>query len=257
LLLPDELSVLDRSFLGLNRNDLESFISDLRQVNLNVKNRFSKKKIYGDTDLIQSFIALLNDHKALRKIKPEIFEQVLTDSLRIVNDEIQIKPNYPVDDDGNPISHAAGGQPDIECYYSKYNAICEVTLDSSNFQWVRESQPVMRHLREFSTKNASLPNYCIFVAPKIHEDTVYHFWTAIKYGYNGNTQKIVPLNTKQFAVILEALLILLSKSKRYSHADIKLLYDLILDESSQVSGHIEWLGKIDSVISIWKEKIIS
>jgi hypothetical protein len=98
---------------------------------------------------IKEIINILRDYKKLRKYEPEHFEKLITEALKIINDEITIKPNYPVDDNGDPISHSPRNKPDIECYYPTFKVICEVTLNISNFQWIQEGQPVMRHLRDF------------------------------------------------------------------------------------------------------------
>jgi len=48
---------------------------------------------------------------------------LITEALKIINDKITIKANYPVDDDGEPVFHAPGNKPDIECYYEAFKAI--------------------------------------------------------------------------------------------------------------------------------------
>jgi len=254
-ILKEEKLVLSTDYTKLNKVEIDNYILRLRQINLDIKDRKAKTEIVNNENKIFEIITLLKDTKAIRKISPEKFEQLLSDSLKIINDEIKIKPNYPVDDDGEPISHAAGNQADIECFYKTYNAICEVTLDTSNFQWVRESQPVMRHLREFENKFSNLHSYCLFVAPKVHDDTLYHFWTSIKHGYNGSPQRIVPMTTEQFAILLETLLLLLKKGKRYNHTDVEKLYEEIIDLTNSIKGHFDWLSAIDKVLTNWKNKI--
>jgi hypothetical protein len=254
-ILKSEKVLLQINFSEFNKAEIDNYILQLRQINLDIKDRKAKTVIVNNEKRIVEIIELLKDTKAVRKISPEKFEQLLSDCLKIINDEIKIKPNYPVDDDGEPISHAAGSQPDIECFYKTYNAICEVTLDSSNFQWVRESQPVMRHLREFENKYSNLHSYCLFIAPKVHEDTLYHFWTSIKHGYNGTSQRIVPMTTEQFAILLETLLLLLKKGQRYNHTDIEKLYLEIIGLTNNLKGHSDWLFAIDGVLGNWKNQI--
>lgn len=249
--------ILSIDYNKFNKAEIDEYIVKLRQINLDIKDRKAKTVIVNNEKRIVEIINLLKDTKSIRKISPEKFEQILSDSLKIINDEIKIKPNYPVDDDGEPISHAAGSQADIECFYKSYNAICEVTLDTSNFQWVRESQPVMRHLREFENKFSKLHCYCLFVAPKVHEDTLYHFWTSIKHGYNGSPQKIVPMTTEQFAVLLETLLVLLKRGKRYNHNDIEKLYSRIIELTNSIKGHSDWLFAIDEVLYGWQKQIVA
>ena len=78
-------------------------------------------------------------------------------------------------------------------------------------QWFNEGQPVMRHLRDFEIENNDKPAYCLFIAPEIHRDTINTFWQSIKYEYEGEKQKIVPLTIKQFIRLLEILGSLLDK----------------------------------------------
>ncbi|MDI6756702.1 MAG: AlwI family type II restriction endonuclease [Endomicrobiia bacterium] len=253
----EEQNILKTDFSKSTKIQLDDFISSVRTINLKLRERQTKISLLGDVDKIQNIIGHLKNYKTIKKFAPEQFEKIITEALKIINDEIKIKPNYPVDDNGEPISHASGGQPDIECYYKSYNAICEVTLDVSNFQWVRESQPVMRHLRDFETKYAGATNYCLFVAPKIHVDTLYHFWTSIKYGYNGSPQQIIPLTTDQLAILLETLLTLIRQGKKFAHTEIENLYKKIVLKTGVVNGHSEWFAAIPEVIEGWKSKILA
>jgi hypothetical protein len=251
-----EQNILEVDFSKFSREKLEGFISDLRDLNLQLKERQTKISLLNDINKIQSIIDDLKNLKIIKKFTPEQFEKIITEALKIINDEIKIKPNYPVDDNGEPINHAPGSQADIECYYKTYNAICEVTLDTSNFQWVRETQPVMRHLRDFETKFSGSKCYCLFISPKIHIDTLYHFWISIRHGYNGSIQQIIPFTTEQFAILLEAILERIKKGKRISHIEVEELYKEIILKANEVSGHSEWLAVISKVIDEWKLKVI-
>jgi hypothetical protein len=62
----------------------------------------------------------------------------------------------------------------------------------------------MRHLRDFET-TFNKDSYCLFIAPKIHIDTLNTFWFSVKYEYQGRKQKIVPISINQFVEILEVL----------------------------------------------------
>ena len=256
LLSKSERDFLDVDFSKFPKEKLESFISQIRGINIELKERQTKISLINDLDKIQNTIDNLKNYKTIRKFAPEQFEKLIAEALKIIDDEIKIKPNYPVDDNGEPVSHASGSQADIECYYKSYNAICEVTLDTSNFQWIRESQPVMRHLRDFETKYANTTNFCLFISPKIHVDTIYHFWISIKHGYNGSPQQIIPLTTQQFAILLETLLKLIQKGKRFSHKDMEELYREIILKTNNVKGHSEWFSIIPQIIEEWKLKVL-
>lgn len=185
----NEKDLLLKDTLWMNKNELENYITHLRNLNLVLKDRIKKIKLMNDINKINDIIQLLRDLKKLRKYEPEQFEKLITEALKIINDEISIKPNFPVDDDGEPISHSPGNQPDIECIYSSFKAICEVTLNTSKLQWVMEGQPIMRHLRNFEDKHQGNEIFCLFIAPRIHMDTYSQFWISVKYEYDGKPQK--------------------------------------------------------------------
>jgi len=252
----DEQSILYTDVKSLNANQLQNHISLLRGINLKVKERIQKMELMGNLELIARIIGDLKDTKRLKKTyNPEQFEKLVAESLKIINDEIQIKPNYPVDDNGEPISHSPGNKPDIECYYKSFKAICEVTLNSSNKQWVEEGQPVMRHLRSFENQNENSDVFCIFIAPKIHRDTYSTFWTSVKYEYDGLPQKILPLTTWQFAVLLETLLDLLKKGKRFTHRELYDLYSTITGKTVELSGYSKWATSIQETVEEWCKRI--
>ncbi|WP_448529036.1 AlwI family type II restriction endonuclease [Raineya sp.] len=254
----EEKAILSISYESFSQSELENLLEKLRRTLTKFSTIIQKKKLINNVNEIQEIISLLQDSKKLRKIEAYQFEKLLADGLKIINDEIEIKPNYPVDDVGEPISHAVGNQADIECFYQNFNAICEVTLDTSLYQWVRETQPVMRHLRDFEKKYKDKNCYCLFIAPKIHQDTLYHFWTSIKYGYDGAKQKIIPLNTQQFAVILETLQkIVVNTGKRITHFEVEKLYQNIVEICQILEGHSNWQSQIENVVIEWKNQILS
>ena len=236
---------------------LENYVSELRRFNLELKDRMKKVQIMGDLQKIEEMISTLRDIKRLKKYEPEQFEKLITEALKIINDEILIKPNYPVDDDGEPINHSPGNKPDVECYYQIFKAICEVTLNTTKLQWVQEGQPVMRHLRDFEVQHHDEEVFCIFVAPQIHNDTYSQFWISVKYEYNGLSQRIVPMTTEQFAVLLRTLLELVKQGKRFSHRELYDLYSQIVNKTEQLNSFSEWAVYIPEMVKEWQRRMIS
>jgi len=253
----EEKKVLETDISALDKTSLEKHISDLREINRKLQLYIKKKQLIGNIDKINEIIKILEDHKLLKEIEPEIFEKIITEALKIINDELLIKPNYPMDDEGEPLTHAPGNKPDIECYYETFKAICEVTLNTSNLQWVQEGQPVMRHLREFENQHKFEDKiFCIFVAPRIHKDTYSQFWISVRYEYDGKPQKIIPLTTKQFALLLRKLLKYIKNGKKFTHHELYKLYDLLIKEIKTISSFSEWMEKINNVLELWVEEKI-
>jgi hypothetical protein len=125
----------------------------------------------------------------------------------------------------------------------------------SRDQWYNEGQPVMRHLRDFEDKNPEKDSYCIFIAPKVHRDTLNTFWTSIKYEYEGKSQKIIPITISDFTKIMEILLRIKESGKSFSHHSLKSLYDRILENVQITSNSEDWLATIPNIINSWEEEI--
>ncbi len=250
-----EREVLQVDVETMSKDQLDSYISQLRGFNLGLKERLKRIKLMSDLNKVEEIIVILRDTKKLKKYEPEQFERLITEALKIINDEILIKPNYPMDDDGEPISHSPGNKPDIECHYPTFKAICEVTLNTSKLQWVQEGQPVMRHLRNFESQYQDDEVFCIFIAPQIHNDTYSQFWISVKYEYNGMPQKIVPMTTEQFAVLLKSLLRLLRQGKRFSHKELYELYSTIVNESKRLESFSDWAIFIGKTVEDWQERM--
>jgi len=252
----DKQEILLADIQTMSKNQLEDYISRLREFNLELKERLKKIKLMKDINRIEEIILALRDSKKLKKYEPEQFEKLITEALKIINDEILIKPNYPMDDDGEPINHSPGNKPDIECYYQTFKAICEVTLNTTKLQWVHEGQPVMRHLRDFEIQHQGDDVFCIFIAPQIHNDTYSQFWISVRYEYDGRPQKIVPMTTKQFAIILETLLNLRKQGRKFSHKELYGLYSMIINRSKTLSSFSEWVVSIDKTIKEWQQRML-
>jgi hypothetical protein len=85
-------------------------------------------------------------------------------------DNIDVTPNYVIDDEGLPINTALGGKADIVCYDKVCQSLVEVTLMCGRQDQVNnEIVPIRRHLLE-EKKNID-NTFSVFIAPVIHEDT--------------------------------------------------------------------------------------
>ncbi|NFL44029.1 AlwI family type II restriction endonuclease, partial [Clostridium botulinum] len=177
-------------------------------------------------------------------------------ALNIINDSRLIKPNAPVGDDNEPTYTAPNGVPDIECYYESFGAICEVTMLTSRDQWYNEGQPVMRHLRAFENSNSCVQNYCLFIAPSLHQDTINTFYTSVKYEYEGKKQKIIPITITQLICILETVKLLKLNGKELKHTDVMDFYNLCIT-LNDVANSTVWCEHISNILSEWTAKIIS
>ncbi|OGG87934.1 hypothetical protein A2592_01745 [Candidatus Kaiserbacteria bacterium RIFOXYD1_FULL_42_15] len=236
-----------------DNDNLKKFINDLRNYRRELQDHENHRKSQ-NTEQIKEYIENLeNIFKA--DDRPVLLEKLSTLGLNALNDAIKIQPNYPVGDDNEPTFTAPANTPDIECFYQSFNAICEVTMLTGRDQWYNEGQPVMRHLRDFENKHNDKTTYCLFIAPQMHRDTINTFWTAIKYEYEGNKQRIIPLSINNFVSLLKVLVQIKSKNKFLKHSEIARLYDEIINSSNSFSDSDGWLRNIPTAISSWQKSL--
>jgi len=264
--LAEELTALETE-LNLTPTDFNILkVTDVKELKINIQMLRDKRKQYldiimhnelQDVSKIEECIYSLEHIRELAN-KPSIeLEKWTTMALNALNDALSINPNYPVGDDNEPLFTAPAGKADIECFYSNFNSICEVTMLVGRDQWYNEGQPVMRHLREFEDEHNNNFSYCLFVAPKLHQDTVNTFWTSTKYEYEGKKQRIIPLTITQLIELLKILIELKQHNKTLIHTDMQRLYDNIIEFTNTVSSSRDWIVNIPSIINDWKVELVS
>ncbi|MBT8636920.1 AlwI family type II restriction endonuclease [Polynucleobacter paneuropaeus] len=228
---------------------LKNQIVDLRAIRNEITSLEIKDK-YKDDDYVSKLIHSLRNIRELER-PPVALEEITTNMLRIINDAIAINTNAPLGDDNRITFSAPGGVADIECFYKKYAAIYEVTLLTSRGQWYNEGQPVMRHLRDFEDKHADKFRdfYCIFISPRLHEDTLNTFWTSNKYEYRGRPQKIIPLNIDQFIKIFEFTVKQRKANVQNTSTTLQKLFDSISKSVSALSSSDLWKNAIDNQVN--------
>lgn len=237
----------------MSEDELTQYIEELRLVRKNLQekaNHVKSQPIEAIGEYIKSLEKIYEfEDRALK------LEYLSTLGLHSLNDAIEIKPNYPVGDDNKPTSTAPGGVADIECFYSDFNMICEVTMLKSRDQWYNEGQPVMRHLRDFENRHSNA--YCLFIAPTIHTDTAETFWISNIHGYKGVKQKIAPITIKQFVFLLKSLKKLRENGGLFNHNKLEILIISIIDSAKFSSDSDEWIDKIDNIIVNWSETLLA
>jgi len=241
-----------------NISELNTAINELREYRSYLKNLLIKQE-YEETTKIEEAITALDDilSRRIRNIKPSIaLEKWVNIALNIINDAILIKPNAPLGDDSEPTFTAPQGVPDIECYYNDFGAICEVTMLTGRDQWYNEGQPVMRHLRNFENNSTQNENYCLFIAPKLHVDTLNTFWIAVKYEYEGKSQKIIPITISGLIKLLDIIKNLKLKRKVFTHEILKYFYERCVNITN-IGASNRWTNHINNIIDEWGNELLN
>lgn len=251
----DYESIVNTNLNALNLRELRKFIEKLRHFRFAINQLGRDSALRKNINTLKNILSVFKDKKKFRDLEPVEFEFMISQCLKIINDEIEIRPNCILDDDGNPIGFAPGNKADIEGYYGSFNSIFEATLDVSRHQVYRESVPVMRHLKDFERTNTDKPAFCVFIAPKVHSDTVNYFWYSVKYGFEGKKQGIVALDIAHFMEILEFFIDVIEKKKRFTHNNLKMLFELIISNAAGKESSTSWFTDVSKNIKDWQQSI--
>lgn len=249
-----EFSFKDSS--ALSGNNLKLYAEELRTY----RRKLQDLEIHYEAqsvENIEEYIDLLKNIYSSRQGRSIELERLATLALNALNDALEIKPNYPVGDDNEPTFTAPANMPDIECFYEKFNSVCEVTMLTDRSQWYNEGQPVMRHVRDFENKYSDKEVYCLFISPRLHQDTAETFWVSIKHGYKGANQKIIPLSIQQLIKLLEILLELKKQRRFFEHTELLNLYNEIINLTKIANNSDEWIEKVPDVIGAWGTTVLS
>ncbi|MCM1451930.1 MAG: AlwI family type II restriction endonuclease [Clostridium sp.] len=181
------------------KNLLDELIEKKKKASINHQiHEIKDKQLYGDIQ--RTFDMILNN---------DIYDGPLmlewnTWRAMTMLDGGNIEANLNFDDSGNPLSTAIGNKPDIVCNYNDYILTVEVTLMSGQRQYEMEGEPVSRHLGKIKRESGKTC-YCLFIAPKVNEACVAHFYALhrVNISYYGGKSVILPLPLSVFRKMLE------------------------------------------------------
>lgn len=240
--------VTKREILGLNIEELKDLKDDVIQKNKEkiLATQVQELKSYTVySEVIDTFNEIISSE--LYDI-PLMLEWNTWRAMTMLNGGT-ITGNFKVDDAGQPMSTAIGNVADITCDYGEFALTVEVTMQSGQRQYETEGEPVARHLSKYK-KLMNKECFCLFIAPKINEATIAHFYTLSKtnIGYYGGKSIILPLPLDSFMTMIE-------NSYVYSSVptpkQLKELFDYVIELSNTVDNEMEWYDMILQRANSW------
>lgn len=166
-------------------------------------------------------------------------------AINSITNNIKDTRGFPIDDDFLPTHHASGGKEDLIFEFKNFKLIVEVTYKTGSVQHKDEYEPVYRHTIKRMQEDASKPVYCLFVAPKIYNNTAKDFKD---YFFNNKNEKvfgnIIPMEIKQFTKIFNYLFVI---KESLTPDLLKEIFDEVL-MSRELFEPLEWLANINTII---------
>jgi hypothetical protein len=164
----------------------------------------------------------------------------------------KIKPNFVMNENLEPEGPAGGNGPDLEVSFPDFHIVPEVTMRTGVDQERYESMPVIRHIEDFVRKVAREETYGLFIAPRIHRDTIVKFFMAWKHGgYYGESVKIVPLAVAQFREVVRSY----STRQDFQPAELLRLFEQIGEALHEARSPQQWQQEIPVAIEKWRQQL--
>jgi hypothetical protein len=254
-----------------NRDRLESAVyniaklsmADIRKMSTtNLKNILkqltkNRKKALIDEQVsrlksLQDYIDIVDVYQEIKNStyydNPLMFEWNTWRAMTMLNGGI-INANFNFDDYGQPMSTASGNMADILCDYGSFLLTVEVTLQSGQRQFETEGESVTRHLAKIK-KLYSKEAYCFFIAPKINDSCIAHFYTLHRTNvtYYGGTSAVLPMELSLFEQMVEQS----TKSPfKPESQHIRRLCEYSIYIAQNSSSEVEWYEKIKQKMVNW------
>ncbi|HIC31880.1 MAG TPA: AlwI family type II restriction endonuclease [Flavobacteriaceae bacterium] len=192
--------------LGVDEFDKTASIEELKDVLERVEITVKSKNIEEKKRELKDYKELPDILEVFKQIKkkevpdaPLFLEWNVWRALVMLNYAKRVDGNFIMDIDGMPLNYAPGQKPDIESEFSDFGLITEVTMSGGHTQYKMESESVPRHFGK-AKESLNKEMYCLFIAPKISEGTLAHYFNLnrLKTRLYGGKTKIIPLSIDQF-----------------------------------------------------------
>jgi hypothetical protein len=256
LLLTDNRQYLENKFNKLSvkfnkKASIDSMKNLLEETEKKIISTIVKKtevslKNYKEFDDILNIFDKINKKEV--PDPPLFLEWNIWRSLVMMNYAKEVRGNFVFDLDGDPQSVAGGNMPDIFIEYDGFKVIVEVTMSSGNKQYEMEGEPVARHFGKTQSTSKE-PVYCLFIAPKISEGALAHFFNLNRFTtkfYGGKT-RIVPMNLSQFVAFVSV-----AKDKKFNNSKVLKSYlDSIIGQIPSAEDESVWFQQIHDSIPNW------
>lgn len=260
VLFSDDISLLKHDIVRISQIDETELagkgLSELKTIKDTLLAKNKKDKIEKTAIELKNYDGyedILNTFKNIKKrgyyLNPPLQFEWNTWRAMTMMDGGNIKANLIFDDNGEPMTTAAGNQADIVCDYDTYNLSVEVTLSSGQRQFESEGEPVARHYGKLK-ENTGKETYCIFIAPIINDATVAHFYSLNIHPtrYYGGKTKIIPIGLDLFVKMFEKAC---THRDEVNPQDIQSLLDNIIEDCTLADDEMDWGEKLNCRISSW------
>lgn len=183
--------------------------------------------------------------------KPLMYEWNTWRAMVLINDAVNVQGHFVTDPDGNPVTTAGGGKPDILVEYSTFWLTVEVTLSSGRRQFEMEGEPISRHLGDLQKERVEggddRPVFGIFVAETVLDTVIGHLITLARYNNQRarGSIRIIPMRRELFELFMESVL----QHPHFSHRVLRNFFEDAFSQNVLSMGELDWMNYIEAKIN--------
>ena len=186
--------------------------------------------------------------------RPAFLEWNTWRSMAMLDDGV-IKPNFRMDQKGQPFGTAPGRMPDLQCEYEAFLVAVEVTLATGATQHRMEGEPVERHIgllqQAARDRDDQRDVFGLFLAPSLADTTVAHFWGLHTMRrptreYRGHV-RVIPMTIAEFIVLLD-------RARMHLPMPAAALHRLLMNAAAaahSAADEVEWRSRIGDLVGGW------
>jgi hypothetical protein len=192
--------------------------------------------------------------------RPLFFEWNTWRALAMLDDG-DVRHNFTVDQTGQPLSPAPGRGGDIECTYRECHILVEVTLTAGQTQYMREGEPVNRHVGLLQARlvdaGDNRPVYGLFIAPTINPTVLAHFWQLHLHPrptaeFRGHV-RVIPVALDDFIAMLEVA----RPRQPIQAADVARFCAAVSDLAQRSTDERAWYTAIRDLARSWLDRDVA
>jgi hypothetical protein len=180
-------------------------------------------------------------------------------ALTALDRAVDVRRNFEVDADLQPVNHAPGNVPDVKADYDSFAAVLEMTMMIGRTQYKHEGEPVTEHVAravlEEVRSGSRRQVYGVFVAPRVHPGTAEFFRVYVAltpHPAAGANLQIVPLAVEQ----LQQLLRISRDVGVMEKEEVEELLGTLVEAGRSAKSAREWLDTIEATIRSWGDRLL-
>jgi len=213
-------------------------------------------KLMDRAQIIQMYDKILAGEEEV--FDPPVYFEWNTYRALVAIDNANVLPNFVMDEDHQPVSHAAGNRPDLIAEFDDFIVVTEVTLQTGKRQYMVEREPVVDHVGCIQKEERSKPTprnvFGLFIAPKIVPNTVNYFYISAQTDteeYEGPVL-VIPIELNEFIDMVE----FSGQVEKLKQDEIKQLMLRFLKAFESAKKPSDWRRLIVNNIMEWKKAIV-